>query len=233
MNSETRDYEKLPSVKSAKFYGDITEEFSGEVELEPDNWLPHIWLNNVDLDEVVQQLDQDYDISSIKAVYPTDDREKEQLEVSRENREDVEEIGVFSGFGLETNGPVTYIEHPTQFTTGNGERGPAHHHANHYLETRVEKEVSNDPDTIERSLAIASDTLDVIEQREKERRGQIWSKWAEDTNYDEKGRVRQWFSRRFNGPKDGNVYLNPTAVIYDLDKTGLSAEQLLDASKQL
>jgi len=64
---------------------------------------------------------------------------------------------------------VTYIEHPTQFTTGNGERGPAHHHANHYLETRVEKEVSNDPDTIERSLAIASDTLDVIEQRKKKK----------------------------------------------------------------
>lgn len=230
MASAPGSYRQIPGVKDTDFQGDIQENYEGTVELEVDGRVPHIWFSNVPLEDTVRELNQDYDVSAVKAVHLD-----EELEVNTENREQLEDLGWFNGFGLELNGSTAYIEHPTHYGKGLGETGSSHQHVKHYLEGRVEADVSQPEADVKEAVELTADALDVIEEKEDERRRrrEIWSGWAEEHDYHEKGRLRKWWMRKFRGPNDGNQYLNPTAVRYDLDGCGLTADQLFDTAEQL
>lgn len=189
-------------------------------------------MRNVSLDEIISELNQEYDISGIKAVYPADN-DTDELDINSQKREQIEDIGQFNGFGLELGDSTSYIEHPLHHGKGLGETGPSHQHVKHYIHGRADVEAGLSEQEVEEIVRLTSHTLEIIEEKEDERRTEIWSEWADENNYHDQGRLKKWWMRKFRAPNDGNHYLNPAAVIDDLERQGLSENQLFETLEVL
>lgn len=197
----------------------------GNFETELDGVVRQVWLNDVPLAAIIDE--GGYNFSEVYGLNP----EKEGGIPASE----AEGFNWFNGVGLEDgSGAVLYIEHPTDYSKGLG-FGRPHWHVNYFLEGRAEAPSGYSQEQFEDVLNTGNNLLEDIEEAEEERAEELWDRWADETNYREKGILGRFWTRiGSRGPKGlGPKNVGSYACIDDLEGFGLSVQQLVEIDERI